>query len=174
MSGVELFAIGSTAVTLGDAALVAGTLISAAGAVSQGQQQKRLAQYNAQVAEVDAANTRAWAGYEEERLRKRSAALRGSQRNVFGAAGQTEGAPLLLMAEAAQVEEMDALALRYSASVQEAKSRSQASLDRMSGNFAARNAYTSGFGTLLTGTSRLADRFTQRLGDPAVPAAAGG
>ena len=37
MTGLELFTVAGTAVTLGDAALAASTLIGAMGAVQQGQ-----------------------------------------------------------------------------------------------------------------------------------------
>lgn len=144
------------AITAADVAAVGGAVASAAGAVSAGQSQSAMANYNAMVAQRDAEQAKVAAQFEETRQRQTAAALRGSQRAAFSKAGlQLEGSPLLVMAESQEEAEMDALVLRHSGSVAEARSRSQAALDRLQGK-SARAAGVIGAGSsLLTGVSRV-------------------
>lgn len=158
-----LFTIGATEVTLAGAAAVAGLAgagLSAAGAVQQGRQAEALGAANARAQEQQAAATRGAAAFEEERLRERQRALKSEQRAVLGAAGTTlEGSPLLAMAEDAAAMELDALALRHSGSLEEARARGQAALDRWDGNTARRNSYWKGSARLLDGATVLASRW---------------
>lgn len=60
MTGIELFAIAGTAFTLGDAMLVAGTVATAAGVLSAGQQQAaQTSQYQQYQAEIATRNAQA-------------------------------------------------------------------------------------------------------------------
>lgn len=170
MTGVELFTLSmgaaSTAVTLADAFAVVGTLVSAAGAVSQGNQQQAVNEANAAQLEVDAIQAQKWAEFEEERLRERSKSLLATQQNIAGSqSGSLEGTPVLLLAETAVNEELDALAVRYSGSVEAARSRGAAALERMEGEIARNRGFGDAFGTLLSGGSRVADRIEKRLGE---------
>jgi len=159
MSGVELFTIGSTVVTLADAAAAAGavgSVVGAAGAISQGQATANMARYNAQVAENEAVAARQQAAYEEERQRERAARLKSSTRAAIAKSGlDLEGSPLAVMEDTAVGAELDALAIRYSGSVAEARARSQAAMDRMQGQAAKTASYFSAGASLLNGASAL-------------------
>lgn len=156
MSGVELFTIGKAAVTLADAAAVVGAVTSAAGAMQQGAAQQNMANYNAAVAEREAESARRAAAFEESAQRDRAEKVKSTQRALFAKSGVTpEGSPLLVEADTAQQAEQDALAIRYSGSVAEARAKSQAALDRMQGKVAKQAGYFKAGSSLLTGASRL-------------------
>jgi len=152
MSGVEAFIVANP--WIGTAAAVAGGVASAAGSLSAGQSQSNMAKYNAAVSEREAAQAREAAKFEEARNRKASESLLSSQRAAFAKGGVTsEGSPLLVQAETAEEAEIDALALRYSGSVAEARAKSQAALDRMQGRAAKTTGYIGAGSSLLSGAS---------------------
>jgi hypothetical protein len=159
MTGAELLVIGSTAFTLGDAMLVAGTLAGVAGAVQGGKQEASAARYNAQVAEDDALAARYQTDFEMQSLRRRQQSALSSARSATAGRGLTaEGSPLLAQSELAAESELDALALQYSGSAAEARARSQAAADRLE----ARSAQTAGY--VKAGTSLLTGFSNVRLG----------
>jgi len=133
----------------------AGSVASAVGSIAQGNQQKSMANYNAQVAEQQAAQTREAVKFEEQRLRSQNEKLRSAQKAGYAKAGVTqEGSPLLVGAETEADAELDALALRYSGSVAEARARSQAGIDRMRGKAAQTAGYIGAGASLLKGASQ--------------------
>ena len=147
MTGIEVAAA---------AAAVSG-IVGAVSAVSQGNAAADAAEFNAAVAENDAIATRQAAEFEEDRLRRRSKRVLASQRASFGASGVTaEGSPLLVMQDSAAEAEIDALAIRYSGSIQEARAKSQAAADRAEARAARRGGFARAGTSLLTGVSGVA------------------
>lgn len=142
--GPELLA----AVALGSAA------VSAVGAIQQGRHQSAMAEYNARVAENDAVAAKQAAGYEEDRFRDRAAKVRSAQRAAIAKSGiDLEGSPLAVMEETAVEAEMDALAIRQQGSVESARARSRAALDRMEGRAAKSASYWNAASSVLNGVT---------------------
>lgn len=146
------------------AAAIAGVLVSAAGAIYSGMQQKQAADYNAKVAENQAQSIQNKAMYEEQIHRERVRKILSAQRSVFGASGldTASGSPLLVREDSAMQGEMDAMAIRYGGDVEAANARSAANLYRMQG----RTAQTAGFiqagGSLLSGGAQVYRDFGSR------------
>lgn len=134
-----------------------GTGFQVISAVAQGQSQASMAEYNAKVAEAQAAQVREAAAFEERRSRDSARRFLSTQRALYGASGVTveEGSPLLVMADTAAESELDALAIRYSGSVEAARAQSQAALDRMSAQTYRQAGYLDAGASLLTGASTL-------------------
>lgn len=147
--------------------LVAGTLVSAAGAISSGvqasaaaNQQARAAEYNSTLSENQA--TQAFAsGVQRESAQRRSAAQTlGEQRAALGASGvdATGGSALDVQLQSTRNAELDALQTRYEGVLTGQNYQSQAAMGqyqadtlRASGNAARRNSYMTAAGTLLSG-----------------------
>ena len=133
--------------------LAGASLIGAVSSVAQGNQAASLANYNSEVSRNDAIATENAAAVEERQHRKRVDRLLSTQRARAGAAGidPLEGTPLLLMGETVEEGEIDALAIRYSGSVEAARHRSQAAADELQAkSFRAGGFYGAGT-SLLTG-----------------------
>lgn len=139
------------------AMMAISTAVSVASAVMQGQQASRAAKYNARVAENNAIAARQTAEFEEARQRQRASRVLASQRAALGASGVAlEGSPLLAMADSAEQAELDALAIRYSGSVEEARHKSQAAADRLQASAARRAGYFGAATSLLRGMTSMA------------------
>jgi hypothetical protein len=102
MSGFEIPAL-----------LAASAAVSTAGAITSSIGQAKLANFNARVAEQDAASARQQGEAEASRRRRAAARALGRQRAAFGAAGVTvEGSPLDLLEDLAAEQEIEALDIR--------------------------------------------------------------
>lgn len=154
---------------------IAGTLISAAGAVQQGVAAREQAQYqsavarnNQIIAQQKAEDARLRGAEAERRRRIETAQLIGRQRASAAAAGVVvdEGSALDLVADTAAIGEQDALTIRTNAErealgfeAQRANFEAEEQLSTLRG----RNAQTAGFiqagSTLLTGASRVSSRW---------------
>lgn len=151
MSGIEAFAAAHT----GKIAL-ASAAMSAVGAISQGQAQQNMANYNAAVAEREAEQAKRAAAFEESANRDQAARLKGLQRAAFAKSGVSQtGTPLLVEADTEMQAEQDALAIRYSGSIAEARAKSRASLERQRGKAAKQAGYFGAGASLLNGASRV-------------------
>lgn len=145
-----------TGIEIAAGAALAASAVAAAGTIVQGQASSDMADYNARVSENEAVAAKQQAAYEEERQRERAARLRSSTRAAVAKSGlDLEGSPLTVMEDTAVNAEMDALAVRYSGSVADARARSQAGLDRMQGAAARTGSYFSAGASLLNGASAL-------------------
>ena len=152
MTGVELFTLGSTAVTLADAFAVGGALIGATGAIQSGNAARDAAEFNAQLAEREAVLSREVAAAEAEKQRRRARAVLGRQAAGFAAGGTTfEGSPLLVMSETAAESELDALAIQFAGSTAAVRARSEAAQQRLQGRNLQRGGFFEAGSTLLTG-----------------------
>ena len=123
-------------------ALLAAGGLGAAGNIAQGIQQKRLSQYNAQVARQNANTERQLSLVEEMRFRRRSEQRLASQRAADVGSGfdPTFGTPANLAQESAANAELDALLIRFGRNQRANAFESQANLDEAEG----RNALTRG------------------------------
>ena len=145
---------------------VASGGLGALQALRQGRQAEGLGEFNARNAERDAELAVQAAAFEEERSRERAASFLSSQRAAAGASGRTvsEGSSLLLQAETVEDAELDALAIRFSGSVQEARERSRAAAERFQGRAARSNSRTRAFTSLLSGATRAAGLLAAGVG----------
>ncbi len=90
------------------AIMAASTLMSAAGQAKQGKAQAQAAEYNASVARMEATS-------EEARRRRDSDTAMGAMRTGRAKSGVTsEGTPMMVLAESAEMAELDALNARWS------------------------------------------------------------
>lgn len=130
-----------------------GAAVSAGSAYQQGQDQKAWGNYNAQVANNNAIYAQQLGQYKEERQREADAYKRGKMATLFMKSGvqidETSSAALVMDEQAVQ-DEMEALMIRNGAQVEANRFRSQAVLDRMQGNAAARQGMLTAGATLLT------------------------
>ena len=147
----------------------AGTaVLGGLSALSQGRQQGAVADYNAQVYDLEAQTARQTAAYEADRLRERLGRFQGSQRAAAAGAGVTlVGGPTLAIGESAAEGEIDARNILRGGTIAAQRAERQAAMSRIEG----RNARSSGLfafaGSLLTGASAMGSSFL-------TPAAAGG
>ena len=106
------------------AALIGSTVISAIGQIKSGQAQAQAAEYNANLAKMEAKA-------EEARRRRESSQVMGKMRAGRAKSGVTaEGTPLLVQAESAEMAELDALNARWSGETQSDMYRRKASSAR--------------------------------------------
>lgn len=145
-TGVEIAAIASAA----------SAAVGAAGAISQGQQQKKIGEYNAQIAQNQAIAARQKAEYDEERQRTMIARMGGTQRaNIAAGGGELLDAGDVLGFSAEEAE-LDALAIRYGGKMAADAASQQAVLRRAEGKAAQKASYFKAGSSLLTGASNVA------------------
>ena len=93
--------------------LAVSTAVSTAGAITSAVGQAKMANFNARIAEQDAAAARQQGEAEAARKRRAVARALGQRRAAFGAAGVTvEGSPLDLLEDLAAESEIEALDIR--------------------------------------------------------------
>lgn len=142
-------------------AAVASAVVSAAGAIYSGQQQKKAAEYNAAVQEQQAQAIEDKAKYDEEMHRERVRKILSTQRAMYGKSGiDTTGSPLLVMEDTFKQGEVDALAIRYGGDIQSAQARSAANLSRMQGKSLQTASYFQAGSSLLAGAGQAAGYFS--------------
>jgi len=134
-------------------AAYAATALAAAGSAysqySVGQQQGRMAEYNAKLAERDAKIAKQNAAYEASQKRRETERMLGRQRALYGKGGVTmEGSPLMVQEETAAEGEMDALMIERGYALRTQGFEAEAKLHRMKGS-TARSAGAWGAGTTL-------------------------
>lgn len=140
-------------------AAVAGAAVSAYGAVKQGQAQKEANEYNAQIAEENAAAAKKKAEYDAETSALEWKQLLGKQAALYSKAGVdiSSGSPLLTMSFQAEQAERDRQAILYEGKTSSESALSQASLFRFYGSNASAASTYSATSSLL---SSLANTYT--------------
>lgn len=147
--------------------LGAGLGLQAFGQIGQGMSasaqakgQAAVAEYNAKVAEQQAAAQRQATQYRQRKLAEEAKRYGSGMRAAMGASGavSTTGTPLLIQATQAAEDELDQLMLGYEGEIQARRSESQAGAERLQAGIykkQAKNARLAGMigvGTsLLTG-----------------------
>ena len=128
------------------------TAVSAVGQVIGGIQEKRAAEYNAQVQEQDAVAAEKKAKYDEGIHRERVKRLLSEQRATIGKSGvDIKGSPMLAILDTIEKGELDALAIRHGGKLQAQKSRSGATESRLRGKQAFTRSLFGAGSTLLSG-----------------------
>lgn len=124
-----------------------GAVTSATGAYAQyqrGQMEKQAYEYNAQVAEEESRQ-------QQTTSERKYAELMGRQRSLYGKAGVdiTTGSPLLVLADTAMQERLEAQRIQ-------AAGKSEAAMQRYYGRMAAYGANVGAMTTFMTGLGKTA------------------
>lgn len=138
-TGVEIAAIGAS-------------VLAAGGAVYNGQQQKKMSNYQAAQAEADAKAAQAAARVEADRIRKAGRAQAAAARaSLAGSGVETgEGTALRITSDITRDAEQDAYQTILNGINQGARLNSQAQTDRISGKNASTSGYISAGSSLLS------------------------
>jgi hypothetical protein len=133
------------------AAAIAGGAMSALSALQQGRAGAMAGEYNARVAEQNAVLA-IEQGIEEEKLLRASARRTiSSARAGFGASNiAIEGSALDFLQESASNAEQDALNIKYQSELKAYSYRTQAAMERFSGENARTASYMGAAGSLLS------------------------
>tara|TARA_R110000868_G_scaffold148301_2_gene370096 strand:+ start:12788 stop:13267 length:480 start_codon:yes stop_codon:yes gene_type:complete len=153
--GVETIAIAALVTSL------VGTGISAYSSYQSGKAQERINNYNAQIAEQDAADKVRDGRILANAQRARGEKLQARQRALYGKSGTVGdvGSPLMVQAEQAGQLEMAALDVQQTANAQAGKLRQQAVADRMAGKAARQAGSLNAAGTLLQGSGSAVSQY---------------
>ncbi|EPI2358576.1 hypothetical protein AB8T91_03180 [Klebsiella pneumoniae] len=133
-------------------ALVASSVLAAGGAVASGQQQKKMANYQAAQAEADADAAKASARVEAERIRKAGRQQAAAANAAMAASGVEtgEGTALRVTSGITGDAEQDAYQTIFNGINTSNRLRSQAQADRISGSNAATAGYINAGSSLLS------------------------
>lgn len=138
-----------------------GTGVSAYGQYQQGKSQEKLANYNAQVQEANAANKARDGRAMANAQRRKNEQLKARQRTLSAKSGVTgAGSPLAVAAQQAGEMEMQALDIERNAANAALADRQQATLDRAGGKAAKRGALWAAGGTILSGVGSSVSSFS--------------
>lgn len=134
-------------------ALVASSVLGAAGAVASGQQQKKMANYQAAQSEADAQAAQAAAKVQADKIRKAGAAQASQANAALAASGVEtgEGTALRITSSIVGDAEEDAVTTILSGRDSAARRNAQAQADRLSGKNAATSGYISAGSSVLEG-----------------------
>ena len=137
-------------------ALVASSVLAAGGAVYSGQQQKKMANYQAAQAEADAEASKASAKVEAERIRKAGRQQAAAATASLAASGVDtgEGTALRITSGITGDSEQDAFQTILSGNNQSTRLNAQAQADRISGKNAATSGYIEAGSSLLSAGSK--------------------
>ncbi|CNG65694.1 hypothetical protein [Yersinia intermedia] len=138
-----------------EVALVASSVLAAGGAVASGQQQKKMANYQAAQAEADAQAQASAAKVQAEKIRKAGAAQASQANAALAASGVEtgEGTALRITSGIVGDAEEDAVTTILSGRDSAARLNAQAQADRISGKNSANSGYISAGSSLLQGGS---------------------
>lgn len=130
------------------------TVVSVAGSLMQASQQKKAADYNAQMAQQQSVAAQQQAAAQADTQRRRAQRQIGSMEASYAASGLSlEGSPLEVLEQSARDAELDRQNILYGGSLRSTGYQNTASLESAKGQ----NAMTSGFlragSTLLSGMS---------------------
>ncbi len=155
----------------------AATALSAVGAVSQGQQAKSAAEFNARQAERNAAIARQRAAGAAERIRRQAGREEGRRVAGFLASGiQLAGSPLDFLADAAAEAELEARLAEQGGAIESASLLERADVSRFEGQQAQTAGFLSAGRTILGGAAAAFDTPTTEEPEDeiVVPGSAGG
>lgn len=135
-----------------------GTVVSAVGAIRQGQAQAASSNYNAAIStqnEQIAESQSVAAGEAQSRDAQRKM---GSMVAAYGASGVqgSDGSPADVLADSARSMALDALTLKYNYKLRGLGFHNQAQLDSANANNSRTASYFSAAGTMFSGGSRVA------------------
>jgi len=137
-------------------ATVASSVLAGGAAIAQGQQQKKMANYQAAQADADADAVRAAGRVEAARIRK-AGRQQASQANAALAASGVEvgeGTALRITSDITGDAEQDAMTTIFNGNNAGARYNAQAQADRISGSNAATAGYINAGSSLLAGGAK--------------------
>lgn len=148
----------TTALAIASLSLAAiGTGVAVYGQMEAAKSAKEMGEYNAKLAENQAAQVDMEARESVRRRREQNRRFMAMQRTAYAKSGVTiEGTPLEVMAETAGILELEALDASRQASQQSMALRGQAAYDRRVGSTQARAAYIGAGASLLSGVAGMA------------------
>jgi hypothetical protein len=136
--------------------MMAGSLASVGGALAQGEGQRGIHNYNAQLARNEAKQGQRAAQFSIEQNTERTNRLLGMQRAQIAKSGfDIAGSPLLLMEETARMGSLENQMLQYQADLQSANMAQAAKTSRRQGKNARIGGVLNAGGGLLTGLGNL-------------------
>ncbi|WP_287223085.1 hypothetical protein [Mesorhizobium sp.] len=113
---------------------VAGTALSAGGALMQGQQQQQMANMQAKAYEQQAQADQQASAFEQAQERKKQDLLQAQARAQVGASGvAVTGSPTEVMAANAAQNQLDLKAIQYGSQLRQNSLNTQADISRFSG-----------------------------------------
>lgn len=147
------------------ATAIAGT-VGAVGAYQQGQVAKQVGRNNQIMAEYAAADAQRRGELEAQNIRRKTAQLKGTQRNMMAARGLDLGAgtPADLIDQTDFFGEQDAQTARFNAGREAWQYRQQGKQAAFQGRMDARNANMSAFSTLLGTAGSVSDKWYRYSG----------
>ena len=131
-------------------ALLASAAVGAAGSVAAGQSQKKMGEYNAQIAQNEAVAAQQKAAFDEDRQRQQSKMFAARQRASISAAGGEQGDAGDVLSMTAEEAEIDALAIRYGGNAAAQSAMQRGNLAKAQAKQAATASYAKAGQTLLT------------------------
>ncbi|ECW0140348.1 hypothetical protein F3E67_18720 [Salmonella enterica subsp. salamae] len=139
-----------------EVAAIGASVLSAGGAIYSGQQQKKMANYQAAQAEADAETSKAAARVEADRIRKAGREQAAAANASLAASGVEtgEGTALRITSGITGDAEQDAFQTILNGANQSARLNAQASADRISGRNASTSGYISAGSSLLSAGSK--------------------
>ena len=158
-----LFGLGGGAAAAGTSGLstalqAIGLGVSAVGTVAGGIQSQKVADYNAKVAENNAASARQDAAYEAGLQREQVRRAVGAQRAAGAASGLdiTSGTPVAVLGDTAKAGEMDVLARLYAGESAAVDYQNDAARFRAEGKAAKTAGFINAGTSLLSGFGKMA------------------
>ncbi len=139
---------------------IVGTLVSAVGAIQQGQAAAASARANAQIAERNATVARASAAQDAEAKDRENRIRLGAIAAGYGASGVSlAGTPLDVLADSARQAELDRQTIVYKGELRALGFSDSAAMDRAQAKNAKRAGYFKAGSALLSGASSLYGNF---------------
>lgn len=140
---------------------VAGTAISAIGAIRQGQAASNAANYNAGMARMNADIAESQSVAASAALKRDTARKQGAAIAAYGASGvqASEGSAMEVLADSARSAALDDLTLKYNYKLKGLGFLAQAELDRANASSSRTSSYFNAAGSMLNGGSRVASYF---------------
>lgn len=135
-------------------ATLAGTAMSAVGAIQQGSAAKNAASFNAAVANNNAIAARQNAAASAKRQQREARLRAGANRAAMGASGVEGGSAYDLLEDNAMEEELDRLTIIHQGDLRAAGLEASAGLLTAQGKAAKKAGLTSAAGTLLKGGAK--------------------
>jgi hypothetical protein len=131
---------------------IAGSAVSAGGALMQGKQAQAMAEMQAQVYKRQALQESQASAYERDRERHRQELAQSAARAQAGASGVAlTGSPAEVLSANARQGELDVQAMRYGTQLRSNALNTQAGISQFSGKQARQASYIAGASTLLSG-----------------------
>lgn len=142
--------------TIGTSAIVLGSVVGAVGAISSSQAAANQAEYQADIAEEQAAQERIASRQEEEDTRREHARLFAKRRAALGGSGVqlAEGSPLLASEDFASESELQALRVRAGGEQRATRLEQQGELFKSSAKSSRTAGFIRGGSLLLSGAGQ--------------------